>query len=152
MSTVKGVYVLVISVGKDIRVNIGALGGVNFEKGCYAYVGSAQNSLEKRLERHLRKVKRKFWHIDYLLDNDAVQVLKVFYKKARKHEECKITKRISKRGILIKGFGSSDCKCQSHLVRIKDCRLLEYLMRKRNWRSDGAPKTLNPLSLKRPKK
>jgi len=31
---VKGVYVLVISVGKNVRINVGALGAVNFEKAC----------------------------------------------------------------------------------------------------------------------
>jgi len=130
MSKVKGTYLLVIWVGKDIRVNIGALGSVNFEKGLYTYVGSAQNSLEKRVERHLRKAKRRFWHIDYLLDNDAVKVLKVFSKKAGKHEECKIAKRISERDTCIKGFGSSDCKCQSHLTRIKDYRFLKDIIGK----------------------
>lgn len=133
MSTVKGVYVLVIWVSKDTRVNIGASGSVNFEKGFYAYVGSAQNGLEKRVERHLRKAKRKFWHIDYLLGNDAVKVSKVFYKKAGKHEECKIAKRISETGIGVKSFGSSDCKCQSHLTRIADYRLLKDLMKKQKW-------------------
>jgi Uri superfamily endonuclease len=62
----KGIYILVVSVSKDINVNVGALGSVNFEKDLYAYVGSAQNNLEKRIERHLRKTKQKFWHIDYL--------------------------------------------------------------------------------------
>ena len=71
----KGVYVLIVSVGKDIRVNIGALGSIFFERGLYAYVGSAQNGLERRVQRHRRKAKKKFWHIDYLLDNDAVRVL-----------------------------------------------------------------------------
>jgi len=83
---VKGVYVLVISVVKDIKVNVGALGGISFEKGLYAYVGSAQNSLEKRIARHVRKGKRKFWHIDYLLDDDAVRVGKVFCKEVDKSE------------------------------------------------------------------
>jgi Uri superfamily endonuclease len=120
MSKVKGIYVLVISVGKDMTVNVGTLGCVKFEKGFYAYVGSAQNNLEKRVERHLKKAERKFWHIDYLLDNDAVKVLKVLYKKAGKHEECQIAEKINERGIGIRGFGSSDCDCQSHLIRIKD--------------------------------
>ena len=78
----KGIYVLIILVNKNISVNVGALGSVNFERGLYAYVGSAQNNLEKRIERHLRKAKRKFWHIDYLLENSRVKVLKVFCKKA----------------------------------------------------------------------
>jgi len=104
MSMVKGVYVLVVSVGKDISVNVGALGCVNFEKGLYAYVGSAQNNLEKRIERHLRKAKRKFWHIDYLLEDGKVKVLKVFRKKAGKSDERKIAKNMSEKGVAIEGL------------------------------------------------
>jgi len=123
----RGVYVLVISVDKDISVNVGALGVVNFEKGLYAYVGSAQKSLEKRIERHLGRTKRKFWHIDYLLDDD-VEVLKVLYENAGKSEECKVAKKISKEGIPIKSFGSSDCKCKSHLFKIEDYEFLREFM------------------------
>lgn len=131
MSTVKGVYVLVISVGEDIRIKVGALGSMSFDKGLYAYVGSAQNGLEKRIERHVRKTKRKFWHIDYLLDNDAVGVLKVFCKEAGKHVECKIAKKISESGVPMKGVGSSDCKCNSHLFRLKDYQFLREFMHER---------------------
>jgi len=101
---VRGVYVLVVSVSKNISVNVGALDCIDFEKGLYAYVGSAQNNLERRIGRHRRKVKRKFWHIDYLLDNNGVKVSKVFHKKARKPEECKVAKVISERTVPIKGF------------------------------------------------
>jgi len=128
MSIVKGVYVLVISVSKDISVNVGALGAVNFEKGLYAYVGSAQNSLGKRIKRHLRRAKRKFWHIDYLLDDDNVKILKVFHRNAEKSDECKIANVISERVVPIKGFGSSDCKCKSHLFKLKDYQFLREFM------------------------
>jgi len=121
---VKGVYVLVISVGKGIRVNVGALGSIFFEKGLYAYVGSAQNGLERRVQRHLRKAKKKFWHIDHLLDDDAVRILKVFYKEAEKSEECKIARKLSEKGVAVRRFGCSDCGCVSHLFRIDDCGLL----------------------------
>jgi Uri superfamily endonuclease len=124
----KGIYVLVISVDKNISVNVGALGTVNFEKGLYAYVGSAQKSLEKRINRHLRRTKRKFWHIDYLLDDDNVKVLNVLHENARKSEECKVANKISERGFSIKGFGSSDCKCKSHLFKIEDCQFLREFM------------------------
>ena len=116
----KGVYVLVISVGKSIRVRVGALGNVLFDKGLYAYVGSAQNGLEKRVERHLRKAKKKFWHIDYLLDDDAVRVVKVFCKEAGKSEECRIARRLAERGVAVRKFGCSDCGCVSHLFMLKD--------------------------------
>lgn len=128
MSTVKGVYVLVISVGNDIMVRVGALGTVFFVKDLYAYVGSAQNGLEKRVERHLRKVKRKFWHIDYLLSNRFAKVMKVFYKKAGKIEECRIARKLSGRGVAVKNFGCSDCACVSHLFKVKDYGFLREFM------------------------
>jgi Uri superfamily endonuclease len=124
---VKGVYVLIISVGRDIRVNVGALGSIFFERGLYAYVGSAQNGLERRVQRHLRKAKKKFWHVDYLLDDD-VKVVKVFYKEAEKFEECRIATKLSEKGVAVKDFGCSDCGCVSHLFRIDDCGFLRDFM------------------------
>jgi len=125
----KGIYVLVISVNKNISVNIGALGNVHFERGLYAYVGSAQNSLEKRVERHLRKKgKRSFWHIDYLLNNDAVSIMKVFYEEAARSEECKVAEKIDKEGVPVRRFGSSDCKCRSHLFKVEGYDFLRKFM------------------------
>jgi len=133
---VKGIYILVISISKNIRIGIGALGSKNFEKSLYVYVGSAQKHLEKRIERHLKKAKKKFWHIDYLLDNDAVEVLEVFCKEAEKLDECKIAKKICAKGIPIKGFGSSDCKCASHLFKVKDYEFLLEFMHKTRMHSE----------------
>lgn len=116
----KGIYVLVIKVNKDVNVNIGALGIIRFVKGVYVYVGSAQNSLEKRIKRHLRKTKRKFWHIDYLLDDRSVEVVDVFYKKARKLEECKTARALNEVCAPIVNFGCSDCNCASHLLTLHD--------------------------------
>ena len=124
----KGVYVLIISVGRDIEVNAGALGSIFFERGLYTYVGSAQNSLEKRIERHVGKAKKKFWHIDYLLDDDAVRVVKVFCKEAEKSEECRIARKLSEKGVAVKRFGCSDCGCVSHLLRINDYGFLRDFM------------------------
>ena len=124
----RGIYVLIIQVDRDVNANAGALGGVAFKKGLYAYVGSAQNNLEQRVERHLRKKKHKFWHIDYLLDSGATKVIKVFYKEADKTEECAIAKAISDRGEPIDHFGSSDCQCKSHLFRMKEYGFLQEFM------------------------
>jgi len=115
----KGIYVLLISIAKNISVSVGALGDRSFQEGLYAYVGSAQNNLEKRVERHLRRVKRKFWHIDYLLSNRQVEVLRVFYKKAGRLEECRIAERLGEIATPVRGFGSSDCTCKGHLFRIE---------------------------------
>ncbi|MFB6215830.1 MAG: DUF123 domain-containing protein, partial [Candidatus Aenigmatarchaeota archaeon] len=44
---------------------MGALGKIDFRQGVYVYVGSAMNSVEKRLERHFSDNKKMHWHIDY---------------------------------------------------------------------------------------
>jgi Uri superfamily endonuclease len=120
----KGIYVLIIRVKKDTNVNVGALGRAAFAKGLYAYVGSAQTNLEQRIKRHLRKEKRLFWHIDYLLDSDEAKIVKVLHKEADKAEECAVAKTLSEKGKPIDGFGCSDCRCRSHLFHIGDYKFL----------------------------
>ncbi|MEM3700356.1 MAG: GIY-YIG nuclease family protein [Candidatus Bathyarchaeia archaeon] len=116
------VYVLVIEVNKNINVNIGALGNVNFEKGI-----SAKKGLNKRIKRHLRKDKPKFWHIDYLLNGDCIKVLRVFTVQ-ESFSECDVAKIISESGFPMQGFGSSDCKCVSHLFKIGEYEFLRGFM------------------------
>ena len=128
LSVLKGVYVLIIQVDEDTDVNVGAIGRLTFKKGLYAYVGSAQNNLEQRVKRHIRKEKRRFWHVDYFLDNEATKVVEVFQQQADKTEECAIAKVIGERGESIDDFGSSDCSCKSHLFRIRDYGFLQEFM------------------------
>ena len=127
-AALKGIYVLIIRVAEDIDVNVGALGEMVFTKGLYAYVGSAQANLEQRVKRHLRSEKRKFWHIDYLLDHPAAKIVEVFFKEASKPEECKTAKVIGERSKPIAGFGCSDCNCKSHLFHIKNYELMQETM------------------------
>lgn len=124
----KGIYILSIIVQENIALKVGALGKIDFKKGRYAYVGSAQNNLKKRIQRHLSKNKKKRWHIDYLLLNPNVKIENIHYKKAGKDEECKIAHMLSSFEEPIKGFGSSDCRCHSHLFRLKS---LNYFYKKK---------------------
>ncbi len=124
----KGIYVLVVQVSSDIKVYVGSLGEMAFAKGLYAYVGSAQINMEQRIKRHLRSEKRKFWHIDYLIDNPASKVIKVFLKEGDKAEECKIAKGLSRKSEPVAGFGCSDCNCRSHLFLIKNCEFIQETM------------------------
>lgn len=124
----KGVYVLIIQLNDDIALSVGALGTLTFKQGLYAYVGSAQTNLEQRIKRHQRREKRMFWHIDYLLNSGAARIVRVLYRQADKMEECAIAKAIAERGEPIGGFGCSDCKCRSHLFRIKDYGFLQESM------------------------
>lgn len=129
----KGVYILVIRVSKNLQLNIGSLGKIFFLKGFYVYVGSAQSQLEKRIKRHLSKRKRIFWHIDYFLNSRYAKIIKVLCKNAKKEEECRVAREIKKIGVPIPRFGSSDCGCISHLFQIKrptftSLQLKEYLI------------------------
>ena len=109
---------LLILLDHDLIIDVGALGRTTFKKGSYVYVGSAQNNLEKRVQRHIRKEKKLFWHIDYLLNSNDTKILNIFYKSGRKSEECTVANEIGKRGDPIGGFGCSDCNCTSHLFHI----------------------------------
>jgi len=124
----RGVYVLVLSLSRNVVVKIGALGNIRFSKGLYAYVGSAQKNLEKRLMRHLSKVKRNFWHIDYLLEASHARVIAGFATESDKSAECRIARELGKKGLAIEHFGCSDCNCLSHLFKIDEFDFLEELM------------------------
>ena len=55
----KGTYCLIINLNNTSKIKIGKkLGKIEFDKGYYVYVGSAMNSLESRINRHLSDEKR----------------------------------------------------------------------------------------------
>lgn len=126
----KGIYALIIYVSKEKNVRVGSLGLLTFKRGFYVYVGSAQNNLERRITRHFDKSKRVFWHIDYLLKDEDAEIVNVLFKRASREEECHLALALSSSYEPIKGFGSSDCKCQSHLFRIDDYKGAEMFLRK----------------------
>ena len=80
---------------------------------------SGSSTLKNRVLRHLRlpEKKRKHWHIDYLLDNKNMKIIKIFLIPCEIKLECSCAKElINYCGSFIKGFGCSDCKCKSHLA------------------------------------
>jgi sugar fermentation stimulation protein A len=110
----RGCYMVVIEMKDSKVLTIGSLGKERFYKGYYVYVGSAMKNLTSRIERHKRRTKNRFWHIDYLLDD--AQYIQAFALRTGDRIECLIAQRL--RDICdwyIKGFGSSDCQCPSHL-------------------------------------
>lgn len=114
----KGIYCLIIYLDKKRKIKIGKLGNIGFKKGYYCYVGSALNNLEKRINRHISKTKKIRWHIDYFLKYGKIIDVKTI--KINKKFECKLSKIIEKISQeAIKNFGSSDCKCKSHLYYSK---------------------------------
>ena len=120
----KGSYCLIINVKKDTKIKIGKkLGVINFKKGYYVYVGSAMNSLEARVKRHLSDNKKKHWHIDYFLLNKNTEIEKVYTKESNEKLECKIAEKIIENEDSIANFGCSDCKCRSHLIYFENSKL-----------------------------
>lgn len=116
-----GVYCLIITLKEKSPIQIGKKEKIIFEDGCYVYVGSALNSLLPRIKRHLRQEKKLHWHIDYLLQNGNSEIVEVKYALTTERLECQVANEISNRGWGIEKFGSSDCKCHSHLFFFNDC-------------------------------
>ena len=111
----KGTYCLQINCKRDKQIGIGKLGDINFKPGSYFYIGSAANGIESRVLRHLREDKKIFWHIDYLLSDKDIEIDCAYYLDSSKKMECDISEELSAISLQVKGFGSSDCKCGSHL-------------------------------------
>ncbi|MBC7107432.1 MAG: GIY-YIG nuclease family protein [Methanomassiliicoccales archaeon] len=131
-----GSYILIVKLLQNREISIGQFGRFIFEKGLYAYVGSAMNGLHARISRHFSNVKKKHWHIDYLLD--CGQPLEAFLIPSSVKRECEINAHLEK--IIdckpfLKGFGSSDCDCFSHLHKITERTLMriEEIAKENNW-------------------
>ena len=114
----KGCYCLIINLNKTCEIEIGKLGKIEFKKGHYVYVGSAMNSLESRIKRHLSDEKKLHWHIDYMLKKS--KVYDVIYCESTKKIECALSQHISTHSDGINNFGCSDCQCESHLYYFKN--------------------------------
>jgi Uri superfamily endonuclease len=117
-SILKGVYLLILHIRKNTKIRVGSLGIIDFKKGFYIYVGSAQNNLIKRIQRHCLHDKKVRWHIDYLTVNENVTVKKVLINNGNRDKECRTALILSKTAEEVRGFGSSDCKCSSHLFKV----------------------------------
>lgn len=123
-----GLYGLVLRLKRRQTIKVGKWGKSYFEAGLYLYIGRAQRGLRRRLERHLRKDKRLFWHIDYFLEKAEV---KEVWVKPDSFDECgtvqKVRKRLKNPEIAHRKFGASDCRCPGHLLYLPVASELENL-------------------------
>ena len=138
----KGTYALVMELGSETTIAVGRLGRrsgereITFPAGCYVYFGSAHGGLRGRVSRHLKREgakgsggsrkKRFHWHIDYLVQ--FADVTQVWYALEEEQGEwllrkekleclwCQAARELPQAQFLIPGFGSSDCRCPSHLI------------------------------------
>lgn len=116
----RGTYVLVLRLVRGRILDIGSLGNIRFARGYYAYVGSARRGMRARVARHVARTKRKRWHIDWLTTQPGVVPVSVASTE-RTGVECRMAAALSSKADLrVKGFGCSDCGCESHLCHFSD--------------------------------
>jgi len=116
--TVKAVYLLFLDIRQPKNIEVGALGRINFESGTYVYVGSAMNSVEKRLERHFSEVENLHWHIDYL--TEEANTFDYFILPENSEYEEWLAEKLENYCEPVKGFGSSDSSQKSHLFKVPE--------------------------------
>ncbi len=129
-----GIYHLVLSLPRARRLRAGSLGLKSYPSGYYVYTGSAGRGLAMRILRHLRKEKTRHWHIDWL--TQVARIEEIWVDIRPKSRECECHGRVLAlpgAGTLIPKFGSSDCRCPSHLA---------YFQRRPKLRGVGFQSTL----------
>ncbi len=120
-STKKGTYIFIFRLLKEKRIKTRGNKEFFLSPGVYLYVGSAfgPGGIDKRVGRHLKKNKPLRWHLDYITASEDWEFLGCipFFEK---RWECGIAALLNSLGIFepVKGFGCSDCKCESHLFKV----------------------------------
>lgn len=130
-----GSYALVLRLPSRRKITVGKLGTVAFPRGYYIYFGSALGGLKARTSRHLRHDKKLHWHADYL--SAEVPWTQVWQLADGQRWECVWADQATDiasatHGVThpAPGFGSSDCKCLTHLVRVNNPREVRDLLRR----------------------
>ena len=112
-----GAYVLLLDIPDSTELPTRF--GFKLDGGLYAYAGNAwgPGGLRARCRRHLRKSKRRHWHIDWL----SMAATKISVAAFPGAGECDLLSYLLTQGaeIPVRGFGSSDCRrCPSHLAAL----------------------------------
>jgi sugar fermentation stimulation protein A len=115
----RGSYLLILRFKDKKPIEVGKLGKIMIQEGYYIYVGSAMSNLSARIKRHRQKRKKMHWHIDYL-SGIADEFFSIPIRSSQR-QECEIAHALS--SIMSQGasgFGSSDCRCATHLFWTKN--------------------------------
>ncbi len=118
-----GTYALLFRVERPITLRAGRLGAVTLAAGHYVYLGSARGpgGLRARVGRHLRTAKKPHWHVDAL--TAAAPIVAVWFQTGTERLECawaEALRLLPGATIPARGFGASDCGCESHLLGLAD--------------------------------
>ena len=121
---------MVLRLPSRRKILVGRLGLVEFPRGHYIYFGSALGGLRARVARHLRNGKKLHWHADYL--SAEVPWTQAWVLGDGKRWECVWTRTAVVDADNVSqpapGFGSSDCRCPSHLVRVNNAKEVRKLL------------------------
>jgi sugar fermentation stimulation protein A len=113
-----GLYLAVLELAGDARLEVGSLGPRTFRRGYYVYTGSARRGLSRRIARHLRRRKRLRWHIDALA---ALSTRRRVLPIRAASRECDLAAEVARvADTQIPDFGASDCGCPGHLAWFRD--------------------------------
>jgi len=112
-----GVYVVEMQLPESLEIQVGNLGQLALDAGSYLYAGSAKKHLAARLGRHMQAHKTLRWHVDYL--TSRVMPARGFVWPWSQGLECRIAQQLANVGRAVAGFGSSDCHCTGHLIRLR---------------------------------
>ena len=133
MHPLSGTYAMIFTASREKKLEIGKLGTFELKPGYYVYVGSAfgPGGLKARIARHRQITCRRHWHIDYLkADLRPDQVWYTNDPIRREHQWSRTLARTKCASIPLPGFGSSDCRCESHLYYFPSMPSAAYFRRK----------------------
>ena len=114
----KGTYILILKLNREKSIQVSKLGRFKFAPGYYAYIGSGfcSGGLAGRLNHHFKSTAKLHWHIDYLREWTSIE--QVWFSDQqihREHDWAKLMNQMDGVRAGIKGFGCSDCRCETHL-------------------------------------
>ena len=115
--SVRGTYLLLLECNNKAKLSIGKLGKIYTEPGYYLYVGSAfgPGGIQARIRHHRKTAARPHWHIDYLRSAAELMDAWCVYGSHCEHEWATGLMQNEAATMPLKGFGSSDCDCATHL-------------------------------------
>lgn len=135
-------YVVATRVPRRATITIGALGPLPFERGWYAYVGSARRGRDARVARHLRIDKPLRWHADHLFVAFPPSLAWLVDGEVTECDLAGALTGLPGASRQPARFGAGDCRCRGHLVRLArrpaaatlaaglpDCRIWPYRRR-----------------------
>lgn len=127
-----GTYVVVLKSSQAKSVQIGRLAQLAVRRGYYLYVGSAlgPGGVRARLRHHAKVSWRPHWHLDYLRAETTLYAAYASYSAERK--ECEWASILATgEGVTepMSGFGSSDCRCNTHLFYFSSALKLQRAIR-----------------------